>query len=161
MASQAQTRVKNLGENRMNTLKKLIVPMGLLSVLCAIPTMAQIANRVTFDAPSAFYAGNAKMPAGSYTVSQPDPDNKLLLIEDSSGSHSVFVEYVVAPSNTPHAQSDVSFNKYGNVDFLGTIWIQGRNSEMQILPSKAEQNAAKAANAEKHTLSAKNTGEAK
>jgi len=145
----------------MNTVKKLIALMGFLSVLCAIPTMAQIPNKVTFDAPSAFYAGNAKMPAGSYSVTQPNADDNLLLIEDSSGSHSVFVEYVVAPSNTPHAQSDVSFNKYGNVDFLGTIWIQGRNSEMQILPSKAEQNAAKAANAEKHTLSAENTGEPK
>ena len=145
----------------MNTVKKLIALMGFLSVLCAIPTMAQIPNKVTFDAPSAFYAGKAKMPAGSYSVTQPNADDNLLLIEDSSGSHSVFVEYVVAPSNTPHAQSDVSFNKYGTVDFLGTIWIQGRNSEMQILPSKAEQNAAKAANAEKHTLSAKNTGEPK
>jgi len=159
MASQAQTRVKNLGENRMNTLKKLIVPMGLLSVLCAIPTMAQIANRVTFDAPSAFYAGNAKMPAGSYTVSQPDPDNKLLLIEDTSGSHSVFVEYVVAPSNTPHAQSEVTFNKYGKVDFLSAIWVEGQNSEMQVLPSKVEQNAAKAAAAENHSLSAKSAGQ--
>jgi len=159
MASQAQTRVKNLGENRMNTLKKLIVPMGLLSVLCAIPTMAQIANRVTFDAPSAFYAGNAKMPAGSYTVSQPDPDNKLLLIEDTSGSHSVFVEYVVAPSNIPHAQSEVTFNKYGKVDFLSAIWVEGQNSEMQVLPSKVEQNAAKAAAAENHSLSAKSAGQ--
>jgi len=159
MASQAQTRVKNLGENRMNTLKKLIVPMRLLSVLCAIPTMAQIANRVTFDAPSAFYAGNAKMPAGSYTVSQPDPDNKLLLIEDTSGSHSVFVEYVVAPSNTPHAQSEVTFNKYGKVDFLSAIWVEGQNSEMQVLPSKVEQNAAKAAAAENHSLSAKSAGQ--
>src|SRR2546426_3430585 len=156
-----QTRAKTLGEDRMSTSKKYIALMGLLSVLCAIPTMAQISNKVTFDAPSAFYAGNAKMPAGSYSVTQPNADDNLLLIEDSSGSHSIFVEYVVAPSNTPHAQSDVSFNKYGNVDFLGTIWIQGRNSEMQILPSKAEQNAAKAANAEKHTLSAKNTGEPK
>jgi hypothetical protein len=143
----------------MNTLKKLIVPMGLLTILCAIPSMAQIANRVTFDAPSAFYAGNAKMPAGSYTVSQPNADDNLLLIEDASGSHSVFVEYVVAPSNTPHAQNDVTFNKYGNVDFLGAIWVQGRNSEMQILPSKVEQNAAKAAAAEKHSLSAKSAGQ--
>jgi hypothetical protein len=143
----------------MNTLKKLIVPMGLLTILCAIPSMAQIANRVTFDTPSAFYAGNAKMPAGSYTVSQPNADDNLLLIEDASGSHSVFVEYVVVPSNTPHAQSDVTFNKYGNVDFLGAIWVQGRNSEMQILPSKVEQNATKAAAAEKHSLSAKSAGQ--
>jgi hypothetical protein len=145
----------------MNTVKKLIVLMGLLSVLCAIPIMAQISNTVTFDAPSAFYAGNAKMPAGSYTVTQPNVGDDLLLIEDAGGSHSVFVEFVVAPSDTPQAQTDVTFNKYGNVEFLSAIWIQGRNSEMQVLPSKAELNAAKAADAEKHSLSAKNTVETK
>src|SRR2546430_10891577 len=112
----------------MNTVKKLIVLMGLLSVLCAIPTMAQIANKVTFDAPSAFYAGNAKMPAGSYTVTQQDADDRLLLIEDGSGSHSAFVEYVVAQTDTPRPETDVTFNKYGNVEFLSAIWIQGRNS---------------------------------
>jgi hypothetical protein len=143
----------------MNTLKKLIVPMGLLTILCAIPSMAQITNRVTFDAPSAFYAGNAKMPAGSYTASKPNADDNLLLIEDTSGSHLTFVEYEVVTSNTPHAQSDVTFNKYGNVDFLSAIWVEGRNSEMQILPSKVEQKAAKAAAAEKHSLSAKSAGQ--
>jgi hypothetical protein len=143
----------------MNTLKKLIVPLGLLSVLWAIPTMAQITNSVKFDAPSAFYAGNAKMPAGSYTVTQPNADDNLLLIEDASGSHSAFVEYVIAHSETPNAQSDVTFNKYGNVEFLSAIWVDGRKSEMQILPSKAEQNAAKAAAAEKHSLSAKSAGQ--
>jgi hypothetical protein len=122
---------------------------------------AQISNKVTFDAPSAFYAGNAKMPAGSYTVTQPNVDDNLLLVEDASGSHSAYVEFVVAPSDTPQAQTDVTFNKYDKVEFLSNIWIQGRNSEMQILPSKAEQNAAKAADAEKHSLSAKNTAETK
>ncbi len=145
----------------MNISKKLLVLMALLSVMYAIPTMAQISTKVTFDAPSAFYAGNAKMPAGSYTVTQPNVDDSLLLIEDASGSHSVFVEYVVAPSDTPHAQTDVTFNKYDTVEFLSTIWIQGRTSEMQIVPSKAEQNAAKAADAEKHSVSANNSGGAK
>lgn len=143
----------------MNALKKLIVPMGLFSVLCAIPTMAQIVNRVTFDAPSAFYAGNAKMPAGHYTVTQPEADDNLLLIEDSNGSHSAFVEYDVVSSDTSHPQSDVTFNKYGNVDFLSTIWIEGRKSAMQILSSKVEQKAAKAASAERHTLSASSVGQ--
>ena len=142
----------------MNTLKKLIVPLGLLSVLCAIPSMAQITNRVTFDAPAAFYAGNAKMPAGSYTVTQPDANANLLLIEDATGSHSAFVEYEVVSASTSHAQSDVTFNRYGNVDFLSTIWIQGQDSEMRIPALKVEQNAAKAAAAENHSLSAKNAG---
>ena len=125
----------------MNALKKLVVGMGLLSVLCAIPAMAQIANSVTFDAPSAFYAGNAKMPAGSYTITQPEADTNLLLIESDSGSHSVFVEYEVVSSNAPHAKSDVTFSKHGNVEFLSTIGIQGENSEMQIPPLRVEKNA--------------------
>jgi hypothetical protein len=135
--------------------------MGLLSVLYAIPAMAQITTRVTFDAPSAFYAGNAKMPAGSYSVTQPNDAESLLLIEDESGSHSAFVECVVTSSETPHTQSDVTFNKYGKTEFLSLVWVEGQNSGMQVLPSKAEQNAAKAAAAEKHSLSAKNTGGAK
>ncbi len=128
-------------------------------VLCAIPSMAQIANSVTFHAPSPFYAGNAKMPAGSYRVTQPEPDDNLLSIEDASGSHWAFVECVIAHSETPHAQSDVTSNKYGNVEFLSAIWVDGRKSEMQILPSKVEQNAAKAAAAEKHSLSAKSASQ--
>jgi hypothetical protein len=146
-----------IGEIQMNNSKKMLVLMALLSVMYAIPTMAQISTKVTFDAPSDFYAGNAKMPAGSYTATQPNIDDNLLLIEDAGGSHSVFVEFVVAASNTPQAQTDVTFNKYGNVEFLGAIRIEGETSEMQILPSKAEQNAAKATDAEKHSLSARNT----
>jgi hypothetical protein len=143
----------------MNTLTKLIALIGSLSVLWTIPTMAQIANRVTFDAPTAFFAGNAKMPAGSYTVTQPDADTNLLLIEDGNGSHSVFVECDIVPADTPHTGSDVTFNKYGSVDFLSAIWVQGQDSSMQILPSKVEQKAAKAAAAEKHSLSAKSAGQ--
>jgi hypothetical protein len=96
------------------------------------------------------------MPAGSYTITQPNADDNLLLIEDTTGSHSVYVEYVVTPSDNHHPQSDVTFNKYGKADFLSLIWIQGQDSGMQILPSKAEQNAAKAVAAERHSLSAKN-----
>jgi hypothetical protein len=143
----------------MNTLNKVIVLVGLLSVLYAIPGMAQITNQVKFDVPFEFYAGNAKMPAGSYTVSQPNPDDNLLLIESASGSHSVFVEYEVGFPTTPHPQTDVTFNKYGKVDFLGAIWVQGQNYTMKILPSKVEKNAAKATAAETHSLSAKNAGQ--
>ena len=144
----------------MNTVKKLIMLMGLLSVLCAIPAMAQIATRVTFDAPSAFYAGDTKLPAGSYTVSVPNEDDNLLLIEDADASHAVFVEFAVTSSETAHAKSDVTFNKYGKTEFLSQVWVEGQDSGMQVLPSKAEQDAAKAAVAEKQSPSDNNTGEA-
>jgi len=142
----------------MNTAKKLTVLMGLLSVLCAIPAMAQINARVKFDAPDAFYAGDAKLPAGSYTVSVPNEDDNFLLIQSTDGSHSVIVEYEITSSETPHAKSDVTFNKYGKDEFLSQVWVEGQDSGMQVLPSKAEQDAAKAAVAEEQSPSDNNTG---
>src|SRR5258708_13875436 len=138
----------------MNVVKKLSGLMGLLSVLGAIPAMAQTSMRVTFDAPSAFYAGDEKMPPGSYTASVPNAEDNLLLIEDADGTHSGFVEYLVTASNTPHTESDVTFNKYGKDEFLSEVWVEGEDSGIQILSSKTEQNAAKPAAAERHSPSA-------
>jgi len=82
----------------------------------------------------------------------------MLLVENSSGSHSAFVEFNSTSSENPHAQSDVTFNKYGKTDFLNLLWVQGQNSGMQIVPTKAEQMAAKAAAPVRHSVSAKNGG---
>jgi hypothetical protein len=144
-----------IGETKMRIFQKLTMLMSIVWLLSAISAMAQVDNRVTFQAPFAFFAGNAKLPAGNYTVTQPDDNADLLLIESADGSHSVFVEYVADGSDTASSKTEVIFNKYANTEFLGRISVQGQTS-MQVLASKAEQNAAKAAAAEKHSLSAKN-----
>jgi len=140
----------------MKTFQKLLLFTTMLVLLSAIPSMAQMDNGVTFETQFAFYAGNAKMPAGSYKVTQPDANSDLLLIESPNGAYSVFVDFVPVQSETPASNTDVTFNKYGKTDFLNGISLQGQNFGIQIVASKAEQNAAKAAAAEKHTLSAKN-----
>src|SRR5882672_8648141 len=96
----------------MKTFQKLTVLMSMLCLLSAIPAMAQIDNRLTFQAPFAFYAGNAKLPAGDYTVTQQDDNADVLLIESADGLHSVFVDYMTDDSDTAAAKTEVSFNKY-------------------------------------------------
>jgi hypothetical protein len=140
----------------MKRFQKLTVLIGMLLLLSAIPAVAQIDNGVTFQASFSFYAGNAKLPPGTYTVRQPDDNAELLLIESADGSHSVFVDYMPDESNTPPSKTEITFNKYANAEFLSRISVEGQNS-MQILVSKAEQNAAKAAAAVKHSLSAKSS----
>jgi hypothetical protein len=56
----------------MKNLSKLVVGMGLLSLLSVMPLAAQIDNGVDFTTSFPFYAGNAKMPAGSYKITQSD-----------------------------------------------------------------------------------------
>ena len=139
----------------MKTVQKLALLMSMVWLLTAIPAMAQVDNGVTFQAPFAFYAGNAKLPAGSYKVTQPDDNSELLLIESTDGAHSVFVDYSADDSGATPAKTEVTFNKYGSTEFLNRISIEGQNS-LQILASKAEQHAAKVATSEKHSLTAKN-----
>lgn len=139
----------------MRTLNKLICFAGLLLLVSAIPAMAQIDNQVTFEAPFAFYAGNAKLPAGSYRVTQPDANDQLLLIESADGSHSVFVEYVPVESEAPSKKTEITFKKYGSADFMNFISVQGDDSGMKILQTKVEQNTAREASAATHSLLAK------
>jgi hypothetical protein len=144
-----------LGETKMNTFYKLTVLMGAAFLLTAVPAMAQMNHMVKFDAPFAFYAGNVKMPAGSYTVTQSDDNLDILLLQSADHSQSTFVECMMVDANTAPPDTEVSFNQYGKTDFLNRISLQGDSSEMQILPSTAEQNAAQAADAVEHSLSAK------
>ena len=138
----------------MKTFHTLTILTSTLCLFSAIPAMAQLTGTLTFQAPFAFYAGNAKLPAGDYTVTQADGNADLLLIESADRVHSVFVDCMTDDSDTAQAKTEVTFNKYGNTEFLGRISVQGQNS-MQVLASKAEQNATKAAASEKHSLSAK------
>jgi hypothetical protein len=140
----------------MTTPRKLMFLAGLLSLLLASPAVGQITNGITFQTTFPFYAGNSKMPAGAYKVTQTDgSEQTLLLIESSNGSHSAFLDVMPTTSESPHTRSDVTFNKYGNVDYLNMLWIQGQNYGMQVVPTKAEQMAGKAATASRHSLPVK------
>jgi hypothetical protein len=147
---------RHVRKNMTNS-RKLIFLAGVLSILAAMPMQAQITNPMTFKTAFPFYAGNAKMPAGEYRVSQSGVLDNLLLIESVSGSHAAFVEIDPTTANQPHSQSDVTFNKYGNVEFLDSVWVQGQNAGMQVEPTKYEQNVAKAKTPEKHSLPATNS----
>jgi len=136
---------------------KLIFLTATLSILVALSTHAQITNVLIFKTSFPFYAGNAKMPAGEYRVSQPDANAPVLLIERESGSHSAFVDFNPTTSEQPHPQSDVTFNKYGGVDFLNLLWVQEQNYGMQVLTTKHEESLAKTATVQKHTVPIKSS----
>ena len=69
-------------ENIMNSVGKLVVRIGFLSLLSVMPLAAQIDTGVDFTTSFPFYAGNAKLPAGNYRVSQPDMDVEILRIQN-------------------------------------------------------------------------------
>jgi hypothetical protein len=127
--------------------------MGLLSLLSVMPLAAQIINGVDFTTSFPFYAGNAKMPAGSYRITQSTSDGSILLIQSKDGAHSALIETIPTQSAQPQSHSDVTFHKYGDIDYLNQIRIEGQDYGMEVDPTKAEMKAAANANVVVHSQS--------
>ena len=140
----------------MKNVSKLVVRMGLLSLLSVMPLAAQIDNGVNFTTSFPFYASNAKMPAGSYKIIQSDldMDASILQIQSNDGVHSALVEFIPTHSAQPHPHSDVTFHKYGDTEYIDRIWVEGQEYGMKVDPTKAETKADANANPVEHSLSA-------
>jgi hypothetical protein len=126
-----------------------------LSLLYAMPLNAQIDYGMNFTTSFAFYAGNTKMPAGSYKITQAGSEETELLIESQDGKYSAFLDFIPTQSEQPHAHSDVTFHKYGNTDYIDRIWVEGQQFGMKVEPTKAEQKAAASVAMVEHSVSAK------
>jgi hypothetical protein len=137
----------------MNSIGKLVVRIGFLSLLSVLPLAAQIENGVDFKTSFPFYAGDAKLPAGNYRVSQPEMGDEILQIQNLDNFRSVFVDFTPTESLQPHSNSAVSFEKYGDTDYLNRVWIEGQTYGIKADPTRAESAAAAAVNAEQHTAS--------
>ena len=136
----------------MNSIGKLVVRIGFLSLLSVMPLAAQIDNGVDFATSFPFYAGSAKLPAGNYRVLQPDMSADILQIQDLDNFRSTFVDFTPTQSLQAHRNSAVSFEKYGDTDYLDRVWIEGQTYGIKAEPTKNEEAAAAAVNAAQHTV---------
>src|SRR5882757_8384266 len=94
--------------------------------MSCLPLMAQ-ALKVTFTTPFSFYAGSAKMPAGTYTLRQQQDDPNIYELQNGAGTHSVLVE-ARASSKSSKANPEVVFNRYETTECLESILTSTGNS---------------------------------
>jgi hypothetical protein len=126
----------------MNSVGKLVMRIGFLSLLSVMPLVAQIDNSVDFKTSFPFYAGDAKLPAGNYRVFQLDMGSDILRIQNLDNSRSIFVDFTPTQSLQSHRNTAVSFNKYGDTDYLDRVWIEGQTYGIKADPTKIEATAA-------------------
>lgn len=136
----------------MNSFNKLVVRMGLLSLLCVMPLAAQIDNGVDFTTTFPFYAGNARMPAGSYKITPADFDTSVLQIQSKDGAYSAFIDFIPTQAEQRHPQGDVTFHRYGDTDYLNRFWVAGQKYGFKVDPTKAETKAAANTSVVEHSL---------
>ncbi len=136
-------------------MKKISVVMfavGMITLMSCMPAMAQW-PKVTFTMSSSFYAGDAKLPAGTYTIRQMQDDASAYTLENTSGTHTVLLEGRQS-SKASSGKTEILFNKYGTTDYLETVETSGGTS-MDFSSPAAEKLAAKKGAPTPHTVPAK------
>lgn len=126
---------------------KIVVWMGMLSLLSVIPLAAQVANSdvysVDFTAPFPFYAGNVKLPAGSYIITEPNANTgeTIAQIRNIADTKEEFINFIPTSSLNPQKETDVTFQKYGNTAYLRTLSVEADTDGIEFPPTKAEAEA--------------------
>ena len=127
----------------------LVALVGMMTLMGGSPSFAQNAA-YNFHMSSSFYAGNAKMPAGTYTLRQSGDEPSIFELSNTAGSHSVILE-TRPSSKTSKGKPEVLFNKYGGTDYLEAVETSN-GSSIDIIPSAAEKLAAKKGSPQPHTV---------
>ena len=146
----------------MKTFWTLIVLAGLVAVVSVVPAASQATWNgarldVKFTAPMPLYAGDKLMPPGKYQIKQGAGVQANTLLIRGSGKNETYLEFTAVGSPAPVAKLNVTFNKYGDKEYLNSIeWPGAADTQgswiLTIKPSAGEQAAAKAAAAAKHTV---------
>jgi hypothetical protein len=132
-------------------MKKMGVLVGLTAMMVLSGGLrASAQTSFSFHMSSSFYAGNAKMPAGTYTLRQSDEDSNTFSLQNGAGTHSVILE-VRQSSKTSKGKPEVLFNRYGTTDYLEGVETS-TGSSIDIMGGAAEKLAAKKATAQPHTV---------
>src|ERR1700757_1996857 len=104
---------------------KIAVTLGMLSLPSVMPLAAQVDHSVVFTAPFPFYAGNVKLPAGSYSITEPDQNASTVLIRNIADTKGEFITFIPTTSLDRQKNSDVTFHKYGDTGYLQALSIEG------------------------------------
>ena len=107
----------------------LAVVIGVMTLLSGLPASAQ--DGFSFSVTSSFYAGNAKMPPGTYTLRKVGAEENAYELQNSLTSHSVVLE-TRSSSRTTKGKVEAVFNRYGDTDYLEAVLMSTGDSSGYI-----------------------------
>ena len=136
-------------------MKKIMIltfAVGIVTLMGSLQAIAQ-GVQATFTMPSSFYAGSAKLPAGTYTLRQMQDDTNAFILRNSAGTHSVVLEG--RPSTkASKGGTEILFNRYADAEYLEGVETANGTS-VDIETGIAEKIAAKKGAPQPHTVPAK------
>jgi hypothetical protein len=118
----------------------LFIAIVFALAICPTKAHAQIIGDLEVNVPFQFHAGDARLPAGKYTIHPLDGnDKKVMEISSADGSTSALFVVKDADSNSAPAKSELIFDKYGNRYFLAKLFDEGNPYGSEVVESRYEQ----------------------
>jgi hypothetical protein len=106
-----------------------------------------------FTMANTFYAGGAKMPAGTYSIKQSQDDPTIYIVANSAGTHQVDI-LGHASSTASKSGIQMIFHKYPAGEYL--VGVETTSGTSVVLdPGGAEKIAAKKGTPTTHSVPAK------
>jgi len=111
-----------------------------------------------FKTETAFWAGNAKMPAGTYSIFQSSAGDvgTIIFLRNEAGTHEAFLDVAAITSMSSHQAGDVVFDKLGTTEFFSAFYLPPPNSGptmgYQALENNYEKALEKSAKKTQHSL---------
>lgn len=117
-----------------------IVTLGLFFILAMVTVQAQT-QRGEVNIPFDFYAGKAKLNAGTYQIKR--MSDSAIAIRSADGKTTTLVSApLTIGARDSKAGRRLVFNRYGDQFFVSQIWLDVESGR-QVIPSKEETRIAK------------------
>jgi len=117
----------------------IAVVLVLTAVIGSTPIFAQ-SSSLRANIPFDFYVADKLLPAGKYTIT-PTAHGDSLQVSGPNNS-SVFVMTSGPKANTATDLSRIVFHRYGNTNFMSTVYWTGFPSGKELVRSPMEQKLA-------------------
>ncbi len=122
---------------------RLFILAVLFGTLVVLGASAQGGPALIFTSSGPFIAGDAKFPAGTYTIRQEPESDQEWEISNDSTTHSAFFGTYQGDPITANQKVEVTFQKYGKTLILKGFTIAGLPTSYVVEASYAEKKAAK------------------
>jgi hypothetical protein len=119
---------------------RMMIVAVIIAVAISAPSLFAQSPRLSASIPFDFYVSDRLFPAGTYTVA-PEGRMDALRIFDDRGN-SVYVMTMGLSDNRSINLSRLVFNRYGEMNFLATIYWEGYKAGRNLASSKTEKKIA-------------------
>jgi hypothetical protein len=124
--------------------RKQALVLWLALLIGAFAASAQISTQIVFRMSRPFVVANTTFPEGNFVIREVSGAAKLTLeFSNPRGGASTKVEAVSIPADPTIHSAEIAFNKYTNLMALSQVFPGPGKHGYQLVPGKAEQDAAK------------------